>query len=94
MLRAAILLNFRIQTTQLSPDVAEKLSGLMRSEFSGDVVGELPLAPALLSLFFPSFASWSATFSSKALTVSSMAKIPPLPPNVTKLTQLAFESLY
>lgn len=65
---------FHIQTTQLSPDVAQKLSGLMRSRFSGEEIGELPLVPAVLSLFFPSFALSFATFSSKAFTLSSIAK--------------------
>ena len=65
---------FHIQTTQLSPDVAQKLSDLMRSRFSGEEIGELPLVPAVLSLFFPSFALSFATFSSKAFTVSSIPK--------------------
>ena len=40
MLKAAIPLNLRIQSTHLSQDVAEKLSGLMPCRFSGDVVGD------------------------------------------------------
>ena len=42
---------FHIQTTQLTPDVAQKLSGLMRSRFSGEEIGELPLVPTVLFTF-------------------------------------------
>ena len=68
---------FRIQTTQLSPDVEQKLSGLMSSRFSGEEIGELPLVPAVLSLFFPSFALSFATFSFKAFILSYIAKKDP-----------------
>ena len=43
-------LNLRIQSTHLSQDVAEKLSGLMPSQLSSEVVGdELLLASAALN---------------------------------------------
>jgi len=52
-----MLLNFRSQASQLSPDVAEKLSGLVQSgRFSGKPF-ELVEVDVPLSLFLPIFAS-------------------------------------
>ena len=49
MLKAVIPLNLGIQSTHLSQDVAEKLSGLMPSRFSSEVVDdELLFASAAL----------------------------------------------
>ena len=80
MLKAAILLNLRIQSTHLSQDVAEKLSGLMPSQISSEVVGdELLLASAILNSI-PVFRLEQRHFF-KAFIVSFTSEMPPLPSN-------------
>ena len=71
-----MLLNFRSKASQLSPDVAEKLSGLMRSgRFSGEQC-DLAEVDAPLSFFLPTFDSSWASFVSKASTVSPIVDSP------------------
>ena len=89
-----MLLNVRGHTSQLSPDVAEKLSGLMRSgRFFGELFERVEV-DAPLSFFFPIFASAWASLVSKAFTVSSIDDSPDfqssLPPNVTGNKALSF----
>ena len=60
-----MLLHFRSQASQLSPDVAEKLSGFMRSGRFSSEPFELVEVDAPLSLFLPIFASAGLVLSIK-----------------------------